>query len=411
MKEKVQRLMEAQQVKAVMAQLDRDEKRMVDDQIELCAINSPSNQEEKRAKRYEEMFRELPFDKVWMDEVWNVYGLLKGTGGGPKIVISAHMDTVFDADTDVTPRIDENGVIHAPGITDDTRGMAEVLGIARAMMETGVRAMGDILFCGTVGEEGLGNLRGTRHMFETMDDIDGFISIDGPMPEKITLHAIASMVYHVTYRGVGGHALGMFGIPNANNAMGRAIAKISDLQVPKKPVTVFNVGIARGGTSTNGIPTKSELMIDMRSMQDAELDRLADRIAACCREACEEENARWNHPTETVTVEIEASGRRPGGEQDMDAPHIQAALAAYRAFGMEPVIPEGGSTDSNIPISKGIPSCTIGRGGKMGLSHTVNEYFDPTGSAEGPKRDLVLLLAFAGLEGVCEPVVQKKNRG
>ena len=285
MKEKVQRLMEAQQVKAVMAQLDRDEKRMVDDQIELCAINSPSNQEEKRAKRYEEMFRELPFDKVWMDEVWNVYGLLKGTGDGPKIVISAHMDTVFDADTDVTPRIDENGVIHAPGITDDTRGMAEVLGIARAMMETGVRAMGDILFCGTVGEEVLGNLRGTRHLFKTMDDIDGFISIDGPMPEKITLHAIASMVYHVTYRGVGGHALGMFGIPNANNAMGRAIAKISDLQVPKKPVTVFNVGIARGGTSTNGIPTKSELMIDMRSMQDAELDRLADRIAACCREA------------------------------------------------------------------------------------------------------------------------------
>lgn len=404
MEKVIQALLDHEKVKNILFQLEQEEDRTLQEQMELCSIPSPSNCEEARAKHYLEMFRELSFDEVWMDQVWNVFGLLKGTGKGPKVLISAHMDTVFDLDTNVKPWIDGNGIVHAPGIGDDTRGMAEVLGIARAMLDNHVRPVGDILFCGDVGEETLGNLRGVRNIFKTMNDIDCFISIDSLKPEMLNCHGVAGVKRRVTYSGTGGHAFRMFGYPNANNALGRAIEKISNIQVPEDPVTTFNVGVVKGGTSISGIPTESQMLVDARSIDNGELERLCSKIKSACEDACEEENLRWFHPTEKVTVLVEEIGKRPGGRQDVKQPLIRAAAAATEAFGMTPVFPKGSSTDSNLPISLGIPSVTVGRGGELQYGHTIHECYNPKNASLGPKRDVILLLIIAGYEGVCEPL-------
>ena len=191
MQKRISLLREDPKVKEALRQIDSEEKRTLEEQMLLCAIPSPSNQEEKRAAKYLEMSQKLPFDRTWQDEVGNVMGLMKGTGEGPSIMLAAHMDTVFPMEADVTPRVDENGMIHAPGIGDDTRGMAEVLTIARAMLQNGVRPKGDIIFCGDVGEESQGDMRGVRHIFQTME-LDGFISIDGSVTEVLHVNGVAS---------------------------------------------------------------------------------------------------------------------------------------------------------------------------------------------------------------------------
>ena len=393
-------------IEKAMQILEETHETIVDLQMQLCAIRSPSNMEENRAKHFYALMSQIGLDHVYMDEVNNVIGLWKGTGDGPTLVVAAHMDTVFGPEIDCTPVKKEDGFIWGPGICDDTRGMVEVYAIAKTMCETGIRAKGDILFVGNVGEESLGDLRGSKHLFANNPNIDVFMSIDGPQIESLVTNAIAGCKYRFTYTGRGGHALGAFGIPNVNNALGYAMAKIATLEVPKDPLSIFNIGVVQGGVSVNAIPAKSSMMIDLRSMSQTELDRMKAFVVSAAKEGLETELARWNHPTETLELQIEILSERPGGTQPIDAPVVQAALAAYEAYGIEPKLQKGASTDSNIPISRGIPAVTVSRGGIQIDGHTVNERFQPDHAYVGTQRDMILALLLAGYEHIAEPVIK-----
>ena len=393
-------------IKKALQILEETHEAIVDLQMQLCAIRSPSNMEENRAKHFYALMSQIGLDHVYMDEVNNVIGLWKGTGDGPTLVVAAHMDTVFGPEIDCTPVKKEDGFIWGPGICDDTRGMVEVYAIAKTMCETGIRAKGDILFVGNVGEESLGDLRGSKHLFANNPNIDVFMSIDGPQIESLVTNAIAGCKYRFTYTGRGGHALGAFGIPNVNNALGYAMAKIATLEVPKDPLSIFNIGVVQGGVSVNAIPAKSSMMIDLRSMSQTELDRMKEFVVSAAKEGLETELARWNHPTETLELQIEILSERPGGTQPIDAPVVQAALAAYEAYGIEPKLQKGASTDSNIPISRGIPAVTVSRGGIQIDGHTVNERFQPDHAYVGTQRDMILALLLAGYEHIAEPVIK-----
>ena len=393
-------------IKKALQILEETHEAIVDLQMQLCAIRSPSNMEENRAKHFYALMSQIGLDHVYMDEVNNVIGLWKGTGDGPTLVVAAHMDTVFGPEIDCTPVKKEDGFIWGPGICDDTRGMVEVYAIAKTMCETGIRAKGDILFVGNVGEESLGDLRGSKHLFANNPNIDVFMSIDGPQIESLVTNAIAGCKYRFTYTGRGGHALGAFGIPNVNNALGYAMAKIATLEVPKDPLSIFNIGVVQGGVSVNAIPAKSSMMIDLRSMSQTELDRMKEFVVSAAKEGLETELARWNHPTETLELQIEILSERPGGTQPIDAPVVQAALAAYEAYGIEPKLQKGASTDSNIPISRRIPAVTVSRGGIQIDGHTVNERFQPDHAYVGTQRDMILALLLAGYEHIAEPVIK-----
>ena len=410
MKEQLKRIIDQlrtdKKIEKAMQILEETHEAIVDLQMQLCAIRSPSNMEENRAKHFYELMSQIGLDHVYMDEVNNVIGLWKGTGDGPTLVVAAHMDTVFGPEIDCTPVKKEDGFIWGPGICDDTRGMVEVYAIAKTMCETGIRAKGDILFVGNVGEESLGDLRGSKHLFANNPNIDVFMSIDGPQIESLVTNAIAGCKYRFTYTGRGGHALGAFGIPNVNNALGYAMAKIATLEVPKDPLSIFNIGVVQGGVSVNAIPAKSSMMIDLRSMSQTELDRMKEFVVSAAKEGLETELARWNHPTETLELQIEILSERPGGTQPIDAPVVQAALAAYEAYGIEPKLQKGASTDSNIPISRGIPAVTVSRGGIQIDGHTVNERFQPDHAYVGTQRDMILALLLAGYEHIAEPVIK-----
>ena len=385
------------QILAVMEYLKEKDGETLSVQKELCAVRSPSNQEKARAELYFSMMSGIGLDEVRMDEVHNVIGLLRGTGGSglPAAVLAAHMDTVFSADTDCTPVTKEDGMIWAPGIGDDTRGMAEVFIIAKALCVLGIRASRDILFVGDVGEESIGDLRGIRHLFSSGRNIGCFLSIDVGKPESLVINAIASCSLRFTFSGSGGHALNDFGIPNVNNAMARAASRIADLEVPEDPVTVFNIGVMRGGVSPNAIPSEAVMDVNLRSVDNAELERICSYTETAVRDAVNAENARWNHPSVKITVAEKILTRRPGGLQSHELPLVQTAVAAYRAFGMEPLVSKASSTDSNIPISLGIPAVTLGRGGRCYGTHALSEHYDPKDAYLGVQRNCILLLAAA----------------
>ena len=408
LKKIMQDLMKDSDVHRALEILEETHEEIVDLQMKLCAVRSPSNMEENRARCFYDYMNQIGLDRVYMDEVNNVIGLWKGTGDGPTLVIAAHMDTVFGPEIDCTPVLKEDGFIWGPGICDDTRGMVEVYAIAKTMCQLGLRTKGDILFVGNVGEETLGDLRGSKHLFATNPNIDVFMSIDGPQVESLVTNAIAGCKYRFTYTGRGGHALGAFGIPNVNNALGYAMAKIATLEVPKEPLSIFNIGVVQGGVSVNAIPAVSSMMVDLRSMSQAELDRMKEFVVAAAKEGLAKEVARWNHPTETLQLQIEILSERPGGTQPVEAPIVQAAMAAYETFGIEPKLQKGASTDSNIPISLGIPAVTVSRGGIQIDGHTVNERFYPEKAYVGTQRDFILALTIAGYKDLADPIIQSK---
>jgi acetylornithine deacetylase/succinyl-diaminopimelate desuccinylase-like protein len=309
-------------------------------------------------------------------------------------VFSAHLDTVFPEGTDVRVKR-EGGVMKAPGIGDDCRGLAVLLAIIRALDEGHVETPGTITFVADVGEEGLGDLRGMKQLFfETLKGgIDKFVSIDGT-GLGITNTGVGSNRYRVTFRGPGGHSYGAFGLANPIQAMGRAIAKIDAFQVPAEPKTTFNVGRVGGGTSVNAIPYEAWMEVDMRSSDPARLKELDARFHNALNEAVAEENARWKGGKGTVTVSAEIVGMRPAGRTPRDSAMVQTAFAAGRALHITDALREG-STDANVPMNLGIPAITISGGGTGTGAHALTEAFDPRDSWLGTQRALLLAVALA----------------
>ncbi len=393
------------EVKRALEFIRRDDARTLAEQKAITVIPSPPFREQVRAQDYVKRLAALHFKSASIDKEGNVIAVRPGTGNGPRLVVSAHLDTVFPEGTDITLK-EHDGKLYAPGIADDTRGLAEILTIIRALNVTGLKAVGDICFVATVGEEGLGNLRGVKALFRDHQDLDGFISIDGPQPGRIVYLAVGSRRYRMTFKGPGGHSFNDFGLPSAIHAMGRAIARISDLQTPEQPKTTFTVGTVRGGTSVNAIAGEAVMEVDMRAVETPSLLTIEAAILKAIEEAVGEENVRWG--CDRITVDIKIVGDRPAGVQPPDAPIVQAALLATRAIGLQPILEEASSTDSNLPISLGIPAVTLARGGASGNTHSLGEWFDPTDAYLGPQRDLLTILALVGIEGVTKPLLSKR---
>jgi tripeptide aminopeptidase len=373
----------------------RTEPRTIEEQIAICQIEAPPFKEARRAEDYRRRFAELGLT-TRIDAEGNVIAERPGEPGEPVIVISGHLDTVFPEGTDVTVRR-EGTVLHGPGIGDDCRGLTILLAVARALDEAELRTRGTILFVGTVGEEGPGNLRGVRHLFETelKDRVDYFISVDGT-GLGMTKDAVGSFRYRVTYRGPGGHSYGDFGMPNPMHALGRAIARIADFQVPAEPKVTFSVGVIEGGTSVNSIAGSASMQVDMRSVDPAALDSLDRQFRAAVQAALDEEQKRWPMSSTALTVDVERTGTRPAGTQAADAYIVRAAAAAGERLGFTP--PAGASsTDSNIPINLGVPALTIDGGGQGSGAHSLQESFDTKDSHLGTQWAILLVLTLAGV--------------
>ena len=391
------------QVIKALADIKADDARTLQEQKRITEIPAPPFKEKARADYYLKRFQDLGIEGASIDAEGNVIGLRKGSAGKPKLVISAHLDTVFPEGTDTTVK-DKDGVIHAPGIGDDARGLAALLSVLQALNANEVRTVGDLMFVGTVGEEELGNLRGVKALFRDHKDIDGFISVDGLQITRIVNQATGSHRYEIIFKGPGGHSFQEFGLPSATHAMGRAIAKISDLRTPSDPKTTFTVGTVRGGTSVNAIAGEARMAVDMRSNATEELLKLEARVLDLVREAVNEENKRWN--SDKITVDIKLIGDRPAGMVAEDSPIVQATRRAVSAITRTLTVTfAGASTDSNLAMSLGVPAVTLGGGGEGGNWHSLKEWYKPTDAYLGPQNVLLTTLVLAGLDGVTQPVL------
>ena len=385
-----------------MAALDADHDRLVREIIMLTEVPAPPFGEDARGAAYLEMLRAHGLADVERDAEGNVMGVRRGAGNGPIIAMAAHLDTVFPAGTDVTVKRDGTR-LSAPGIGDDTRALAVLLAMIRAMDAAGIQTTADILFIGDVGEEGLGDLRGMKHLFlkgPYRDRIDQFISMDGAGGgNDITHGGVGSKRYRATFKGPGGHSYGAFGLVSPAFAMGLAIAKFSDLTVPRTPKTTFNVGVVGGGTSVNSIPFESWMDVDMRSVSPAELAALEETFRRLMQEAADEENRVRSTAQGRIEIDLKLVGDRPSGETPLDSRLVQVAAAAVRATGMQPTF-SFSSTDSNISISLGIAAITIDSGGRGGRAHALDEWIDveKTSSLRGIESAMTLLLTLAGIQ-------------
>ena len=367
---------------------------------ELTQIPAPPFMETARGERFREMLEEAGVDSTWVDNEGNVIGLRRGTGDGEVIAFTGHLDTVFPEESDLT--IQERGpTVFVPGIADDTRGLAALLATLRAMNQAEITTSADILFVGTVGEEGLGDLRGVKHLFrEGGPRIDAFVSIDGTGHSGITHQALGSHRYRVTIHGPGGHSWGAFGLANPQHALGRAIAHFdvaADAITRSGPRTSYNVGRIGGGTSVNSIPFEAWMEVDMRSESPESLDRIDGVFRRAMERAVEEANATRRRGEE-LTLELDMIGNRPSGEVPVSDPFVQRAIAVSRHLDIEPSLGRS-STDSNIPISLGVPAITIGGGGAGGAAHSLDEWFVNQDGPRGIQRAMLILLAQAGIPG------------
>ncbi|HEY5129621.1 MAG TPA: M20/M25/M40 family metallo-hydrolase [Bradyrhizobium sp.] len=385
-----------------------DDATALTEQKRITEIPAPPYKEKVRADYFLKRLQELGFKDAAIDSEGNVIALRKGSGGGrPKLVVSAHLDTVFPEGTDVTVK-EKDGAILAPGIGDDSRGLAALLSLIKALNANGIATVGDVMFVGTVGEEELGNLRGVKALFRDHADIDGFISIDGLGITRVVNQATGSHRYEMIFKGPGGHSFQEFGLPSAIHAMGRAIAKISDLQTPSDPKTTFTVGTVRGGTSVNAIASEARMAVDMRSNSTDELLKLEARLLDLVKAAVAEENARWK--TDKMTVEIKLIGDRPAGIVAMDSPIVQATQRTVSVITRAPRVTfAGSSTDSNLAMSLGIPAVTIGGGGEGGNWHSRNEWYKPVDAWFGPQNALLTILVLSGLDRVTKPALQVRQ--
>ena len=400
--EPVRALFEKPRVKQAMKLLDDGAEAAMVMQCELCEIPAPTFHEEVRAAEIVRRMKAFGLKDVHVDEIGNVIGRRPGRGDGPVLAIGAHMDTVFPEGTPIKVRR-EGDRYWAPGIADNCCGLRCLLETIRAFEETGVETEGDIWFVGTVGEEGNGDIRGSKHLFNGTNHIDGFLAVDNADMGRLLYAAIGSHRYRFTITGPGGHSWTNFSeCPSAVHAMCLAGAKVAHVKVPEGPRTTFTIGTIKGGTSVNTIAASCQVDVDMRSLDDGNLAALEAMIFKCFEEGVAEENAIWGvtDPAKQVRLEVTMIGDRPGGQRPHDCPVLQTSRAAMDCLGLELKRYTCSSTDANKPVSLGIPATCLSGGGAMYRTHTVDEYYDAIHIEEGPKMVFLTACALAGAEGM-----------
>lgn len=378
--DEVSRILASPAFKAAAARIDQEHGRIVDDGIKLTEIPAPPFKEEARAKEFQKMLQAAGLPDARIDEEGNVLALRKGThGDGKVVVVSAHLDTVFPAGTDVKVKRQGNK-LHAPGVGDDTMSLSVLAAFVRAMQAANIKTRDDILFVGTVGEEGPGDLRGVRYLFNKgpyKGKIKSFFSIEAGSVADITNGGVGSKRYRVTFSGPGGHSFGAFGLVHPMFALGQAATEFSRIQVAASPKTTYSIGVIGGGTSVNSIPVNGWMEVDMRSESMPDLKRVEDRMLKIVQEAADGENFARSTKEGKITADAKLIGDRPAGSTDLKTDLAQYAQAAVEAGGYK-VAYRWSSTDSNLPMSLGIPALTIGRAApdRGGRAHSLDEWID-----------------------------------
>lgn len=404
----IDRLQAAPAIRELLAAVRDDHDRATGDLVALTEIEAPPFKEAKRAAAFLARLQALGLPDARIDAEGNVVGVRKGQGAGPRLVISAHLDTVFPEGTDVTVRRGEGGRLMAPGISDDTRGLAVLLSWLKSLQDQRIATTGDLVFVGNVGEEELGNLRGTRQLFKAMPDIDGLVGLEPVSGGDVIVVGTGSHRWQVDFKGPGGHSFAAFGqVPSAIHAMGRAVARIADIEPPTAPKTTFTVGLVKGGTSVNTIAPDAQIMIDIRSDETAPMLEVEKQVLAAIDQAVADENRRWT--VDTLTVARKLIGDRPGGRTPVDSPIVETAIQAGRAMGLAPTL-RGASTDANVPMALGIPAIIVGGGGQTGGFHALSEWIDLTDGWKGAQTSLLTVLALVGVPGVSEPLLPRRSR-
>src|SRR5947209_8912883 len=408
MHEVISGLLGHDRVKAARQHIERTDEATLARQAALSAIPAPTGAEAERAARVAELFREAGLREVRIDEAGNVSGWFSGNGGTLKdaaapapVVLSAHLDTVFGPDVDVS--VERRGRrLEGPGISDNARGIAALVAVAEAVVMARLRTARPILFAATVGEEGSGDLRGVKYLLNGKRETGNgnpvaFIALDGAGMERIVHRALGSRRYHVTFRGPGGHSWAAFGVANPANAVGRATALLADLPTPHAPRTTCAVVRLGGGTGLNSIPQEAWLDLDLRSEDPKALAQLDVTVRAALARATDDENRRRAPATPPLGIEIQLLGDRPSGVTPRTHPLVQAAIAANRILGKDAELASA-STDANVPIALGVPAIALGAGGKAGDAHLTTEWYENTEGALGIIRALLVTAAVAEVE-------------
>lgn len=367
-----------------------------DQQTRLTEIPAPPFQEEQRAAAVKELLAETGL-AVHVDKMGNVIGELRGANEREIVLVSAHLDTVFPAGTDVKVRHEGNRMI-APGISDNGTGIAALMGLARALQFAHVKPQRTILFAGDVGEEGEGNLRGIRELVETYrPKLKAVVVLDGSGTEHVTTKALASRRLEASVSGPGGHSWSDFGMPNPINALVRGSVRFINTKVPVSPRTTFNIGQIEGGTSVNSVPHQASIKVDIRSESEEELARLESALRECVSAGVRDEmDSARDRFKGKLEWKVDLLGSRPGGELAGNSPLLAALRSADEYVGNQSRI-ERSSTDANVPLSLGIDAISIGAGGSGGGAHSLQEWYDPAGREGGLKRALLTVLGISGV--------------
>ena len=411
MNELIARLLGHERVRAARHHIERTDEVTLARQAALSAVPAPTGAETQRAARTAELFREVGLRDVLIDEVGNVRGWFRGeegrgTGNGPApVVLAAHLDTVFGPDVQVG--VERRGErLEGPGISDNARGLAALIAVAEALVRTRIATARPILFAATVGEEGSGDLRGAKYLFDGKKDVGArhavplpfvpaaFIALDGAGLERIVHRALGSRRYHVTFRGPGGHSWAAFGVANPANAVGRAAALLADLPVAAEPRTTCAVVRLGGGTGLNSIPQEAWLDLDLRSEDPKALAQLDVTVRAALDRAADDENRRRTTGTPRLRLEVQLVGDRPSGTTPRTHPLVQVALAANRALGRDAEL-AAASTDANVAIALGVPAIALGAGGRAGDAHLTTEWYENSDGPLGVLRALLVTAAMA----------------
>ena len=389
-------------VQKALAVAKEEAPRALAEQIAIAQIPSPTFEEPRRAEEIARLLREYGLTDVVIDPSGNVVGRRQGRNPeGPVLALGAHMDSVFPAGTDVKVRR-EGKIFRAPGIGDNCSGLRALLQILRMFEITGIETEGDILFVGTVGEEGLGDIRGSKALFDGSRRIDGFIAIDSTEVGRVLCGATGSHRWRLTVEGAGGHSYADFGkVPSAIHAICRAGAKMANFRVPAEPKTTYTIGTVKGGTTVNSIAARASVEVDMRSVSNEELLALEAKILEAFEEGVREENEFWGVTDEALRLRLvkEAIGNRPAGMRPDDCPVLQSARAAQKSLGIELTKYMCSSTDANAPMSLGIPSTCLCSGGKGVNAHTTKEYFEMVDTHLGPQLVFLTTCLLVGADG------------
>ncbi len=398
-RQQVQKIAGLRAVHAAFGWFRAHENELRDRQLELVRIPAPPFGEEARAEWLRARFAEIGLEDVHVDEIGNVFGLLRGSDPvRPLVAVTAHVDTVFPVGTVLNVRR-EGERLFGPGISDNGAGVTGMLAVAAAMKAADVPHAGPVLFVGNVGEEGEGDLRGMRHIFSHprwKDTIGYTVVLDGAATDTIVSQGLGSRRFEVTIQGPGGHSWSDFGMPNPISVLARAIVKLTQTPLPAEPKTTCNVGVISGGSSVNSIPESASMRVDIRSASDENIDLVERALREAVAWSIAEAHAHTQDHRDHVSYEIKLIGNRPAAELDPDAYILQVIRGVDQHLG-NVARQHRASTDANIPLSLHKEAISTGAGGSGGGAHTAHEWYDPTHRELGLKRVLLAVLTLAGL--------------